>query len=79
MLAFEVSDLRGFLFRFIEVPFLSARHNDLLVVAAIRLPCGWHPRVVGAVGIKRNRNAGQIGQVAAKVLAPDGIVEIVFL
>src|SRR5216683_5268419 len=36
MLAFEVSDLRGFLFRFIEVPFLSARHNDLFVVAAIR-------------------------------------------
>src|SRR5258708_15694963 len=35
MLAFEVSDLRGFLFRFIEVPFLSARHNDLFVVAAI--------------------------------------------
>jgi hypothetical protein len=36
MLAFEVSDLRGFLFRFIEVPFLSARHNDLFVIAAIR-------------------------------------------
>jgi hypothetical protein len=36
MLAFEVSDLRGFLLRFIEVPFLSARHNDLFVVAAIR-------------------------------------------
>jgi hypothetical protein len=36
MLAFEASDLRGFLFRFIEVPFLSARHNDLFVVAAIR-------------------------------------------
>jgi len=36
MLAFEVSDLRGFLFRFIEVPFLSAHHNDLFVVAAIR-------------------------------------------
>jgi hypothetical protein len=36
MLAFEVSDLRGFLSRFIEVPFLSARHHDLFVVAAIR-------------------------------------------
>ena len=36
MSAFEVSDLRGLLFRFIEVPFLSARHNDLFVVAAIR-------------------------------------------
>jgi hypothetical protein len=36
MLAFEVSDLRGFLFRFIEVPFLSARHHDLFVAAAIR-------------------------------------------
>ena len=36
MLAFEVSDLRSFLFRFIEVPFLSPRHNDLFVVAAIR-------------------------------------------
>jgi hypothetical protein len=37
------------------------------------------PRVVGAAGMKRNRNAGQIGHVAAKVLAPDGIVGIVFL
>src|SRR5216684_6795233 len=36
MLAFEVSDLRSLLFRFIEVTFLSARHNDLFVVAAIR-------------------------------------------
>ena len=80
MLAFEVSDLRGFLFRFIEVPFLSARHHDLFVVDAIRPTAArLAPRVVGAVGIKRNRNAGQIGHVAAKVLARDGIVGIVFL
>ena len=79
MLAFEVSDLRGFLFRFIEVPFLSARHHDLFVAAIRPTAARWYPRVVGAVRIKRNRNAGQIAHVAAKVLAPDGIVGIVFL
>src|SRR5216683_403152 len=73
MLAFEVSDLRGFLFRFIEVPFLSARHNDLFVVAAIRpTTVRLAPSRGRSSGIKRNRKAGQIGQVAAKVLAPDG-------
>ena len=62
--------------------FLFSPHATTICSSQLRsarLPCGWHPRVVGAVGIKRNRNAGQIGQVAAKVLAPDGIVGIVFL
>jgi hypothetical protein len=80
MLAFEVSDLRGFLFRFIEVPFLSARHNDLFVVAAIRpTAVRLAPSRGRSSGDQTQRNAGQIGQVAAKVLAPDGIVGIVFL
>ena len=62
--------------------FLFSPHATTICSSQLRsarLPRGWHPRVVGAAGMKRNRNAGQIGHVAAKVLAPDGIVGIVFL